>query len=679
MRRVCSSLLFVLLLISWGVADVRVAAQEAESEGLSARAAVVRPVAARNPEDATAAATTLDLNARPMALETLREVVPEVPGALPLARGSYGTFSSVSLRGTDLGHTVWLLGDVPLNGPDTGAFDISLLPVSQLASLEVYRGGAPVWLSQGSIGGAIRVVPRSGATTGAGLELGVGSFGLVQLRGEGQVRREGRRPLSLHTGLQATSSDGNFRYLDDRSTRLAANAGADDVTRRIRNADIADGTGLLHLRMGVARGHLDAIAYAIERVGGVPGAAGDANTFHARRRQRRGLIALAYTREKRLRGHRPYRVQLLASAQVEDRRLDDRYAEIGAGPSIATQTWLRGTARAAASYELTRFLEATGTLYYAGDRFETEEALRYLPFGPSTRHTQALAGELRLFGPLFGVRSELRGSVRGEWTQTSLETLQVGRAVKDDARAFSPVVRIATALSPLRYLTLRGSLGTGRRVPAISELFGDGATQKPNPRLVAERGRYIDAGLVITEAVGDVCLSTELNGFAQRIDDKILLVTTNQFESVAINQGRADIRGLELGLDVAYRARLRAVSAATLLDSENQLGLQLPRQPKLRLYGRIEGSWFPGPVVDRVTLFGTLDHVSTAYFDKANQSLRSPFSHVGFGASLALVDERLALSARVADVFDVRGQDFQRFPLPGRSFFFAISIREDES
>src|SRR5690606_7247765 len=131
-------------------------------EEYGASAKIKRPLAARNDEDATAAATTVDLTQRPMALESLRDVMPEVPGTTSRSQGGYGAFSGVSLRGTDLGQTVWLLGEIPLNGPDSGAFDMSLLPLPHLSSLEVYRGGAPVWFGQGSIGGVIRVVPRIG-------------------------------------------------------------------------------------------------------------------------------------------------------------------------------------------------------------------------------------------------------------------------------------------------------------------------------------------------------------------------------------------------------------------------------------------------------------------------------------------------------------------------------------
>ncbi len=645
-------------------------------DAFGARASVQRPLASRNEEDATAAATTVELRLRPMALETLREVVPEVPGALPLASGGYGSFSSVSLRGSDLGQTVWLLGDVPLNGPDSGAFDISLMPVSHIERLEVYRGGAPLWLSQGSIGGVVRIVPRQGHGTGGGAQLGVGSYGLYELRASGYVAGGTRREISLYSGVQATSSQGDFRYLDDRGTRFDA---ADDVNRRLHNAQVQDGAGLFHLRVAVGRGHLDSVFYGFERTGGVPGAAGYGNARYTRRHLRRGMLTSAYTFERSRARQRLIRFQLLASAQAEDRKLDDPYAELGlGGPTALAQTWWRGYGRAAGSVAILPFVEATGTLSYAGDHFEQHDVRGPSPAGPSTRASRAAAGELRAFGRVFGLRGELRGALRGEWTRSSFETWRVGREVHQTESQRSGVYRMAAALEPLAGLSVRGALGSGRRIPSIVELFGDGGTLKPNPALVPERGRYVDAGLVFSGSLGQACASLEANAFLQHVDHKIVYITTTQSQSTAVNLGRADVRGVELGADASYRRTLRLVGSSTLLQTEGDHGLQLPRQPKARFYARLEGSVFPGSSVDRVTWFGTLDHVSTAYFDTANEVPRPPFTHVGLGAAVALMGERVELSARVADLLDARGQDYQRFPLPGRFFAFSVSIREEK-
>jgi iron complex outermembrane receptor protein len=218
----------------------------------------------------------------------------------------------------------------------------------------------------------------------------------------------------------------------------------------------------------------------------------------------------------------------------------------------------------------------------------------------------------------------------------------------------------------------------------MGELFGDGGAQKSNPELDPERGRYADGGVVWSDSFGPVCIVFEGNGFLSRVDDKIVLVTTNQGQSKAENYGHADVRGVELGGDLSYLRTLRVVSAATFMEtsgkttnSPNEKARQLPRQPKLRAYARAEASAEFPRLVDRLTLFASVNHDSTAYYDKANESLRAPQTFLEVGSVLALYDGRVELSARVTDLLDTRGQDFLGFPLPGRAFFVMFSYREE--
>lgn len=644
-----------------------------------AHARAVRPLAARNSEDATAAATTVDLTNRPLALETLRDVMPEVPGAIAVSSGGVGAFSSVSLRGADLAQTVWVLGDVPLNGPDSGAFDMSVLPLSQLASLEVYRGGAPVWLSQGSIGGVIRVLPREAEGTGASAQAGTGSFGLYQARANSYVVQRGRRPVSLFTGVQVTHAENNYRYIDDQATGLGSNRGEDDVERSLRNAQVLDASGLVHMRVGMGKGHVDVTALGLERLGGVPGTGGlSSNAVYPRRALTRGLVSLAYTREGRGNLGRRYRLQALANAQGEQRKLSDPYGELNLGGRRALQQELgRVFGRLATSFELSRVLETTLSANYARDAFDDHDARRSRTYGPSQRHTQAIAGELRLFGSVLSMRSELRGSVRGEFTQTGLRTFHVDEVRDESQSRKTQAYRLAGLLEPVRGVSVRAAMGTGSRVPSIPELFGDGERALPNTRLDAERGRYMDAGVVFRRSLRNAgSLMLEAQGFWSDTDRKIVLVSLDSHRTMAMNMGQAKVLGAEFGAEFTYRDVLRFVGAATLMDSQNELARQLPRQPKLRTYGRLQGTLRFQSAIESVTLFASAAHVSTAYYDIANTALRPPQTHLGLGAALGFWQQRAELLLRVADLLDARGQDYQRLPLPGRFVGVSLSVKE---
>jgi len=185
--------------------------------------------------------------------------------------------------------------------------------------------------------------------------------------------------------------------------------------------------------------------------------------------------------------------------------------------------------------------------------------------------------------------------------------------------------------------------------------------------------------VVLSQAFGPTCVVIEANGYASWVDDKIIwLINQAANTSRAANQGHAEVRGLELGGEASYLRALRLVGAATFMQTSTDVpGKQLPGQPKLRAHARLEGSLFFTRVVNRLSGFGSVDHMSTAFFDQANLLLRVPRTLVGFGASLSFWAERLEVAARVSDVFDVRGQDYLGFPLPGRSFALTASLKED--
>jgi outer membrane cobalamin receptor len=165
-----------------------------------ASADVRRPLAASNREDATASGTEIEARERPAAHETVSDLLLEIPGSRSFRTGALGSFTSASLRGAEVEHTVVLFGELPISSADAGAFNLSTIPVSALDRVVVYRGGAPVWLSQGAIGGVIQLVPRSAIGTALSGTATAGSLGTYGLSLESAVvPKSDRLPSFLAT------------------------------------------------------------------------------------------------------------------------------------------------------------------------------------------------------------------------------------------------------------------------------------------------------------------------------------------------------------------------------------------------------------------------------------------------------------------------------------------------
>lgn len=637
--------------------------------GYGAHARIRAPIAATASEDATASGTALAVESRMSALESVAEVIADAPGARVESTGGLGAFSGVALRGAGLAHTTVLLGDIPLSTPDAGAFDLSLVPLESLESVEIYRGGAPVWWSDGAIGGVVRLVPRRAKQRFLQARAGAGSFGRAELSATSSLVLDGGALLS-HVGFQRADND--YPYPEDGQTAFVP---GDDTTLEQRNARIDAGHGLVHASADVLGGRLDAVATAHGRTEGIPGPLA-APTARTRRKLVRALGALAYTREGRARGgERAYRVQALASASYQNNRLTDD-GELGISRLVASDDdWSRAYARVAGSVAAAAFLEPTVVLSVARDDYRPEDPLAFSnPPRPSGRSTQAVAFEPRVHGELGGVALELRPSVRGQWTQASIWVSDgppgaQAREQRDEAFA---TYRVAGVIAPVRALALSASLSTGVRVPSLLELFGDRVYQTPNLDLRPERSRSLDVSAVLKGRAGALAGSAELRGFALSIDDLISYVRNAQHTVRAENLDSAEVLGIEAGLRGALGRHLALHAAATALRTRNQFGREVPLRAPLLAQARPELSLFPA-FADRVALFAEVEHTAFMYLDDSNLTSLPGRTIFSAGALVELIAERLTISARLYNITDRLATDVVSRPLPGRQLLVAVS------
>jgi outer membrane cobalamin receptor len=643
-------------------------AQDGESYGAHAR--IRAPVAATSSEDATASGTALQVETRVSALESVADVLADAPGVRIESTGGFGSFTGVTLRGAELAHTTVLLGDIPLNTPDTGAFDLSLVPLEALEAVEIYRGGAPIWWSDGAIGGVVRLVPKRAKHGYLQARAGAGSFGHFELSGTSSLMLEGGSVLSV---VGYARADNDYSYPDDNQTRFTDD---DDTTLEQQNAEIDTGNGLMHASIDALGGRVDVVATGHGRVEGVPGPLA-APTDHVSRKLVRVLGALAYTREGLAKdGSRSYRVQALASASHQKNQLTDLDSELGLTRARATDDdWSRAYGRLAGSVAATSFLEPTVVLSAARDDYEPENPLDHsVPSRPSGRSTQAAAFELRLHGRAGDAQLELRPSVRGQWTQASIwmaEDSLESRRYEDRDEALA-TYRIAGLVAPLPALTLSASYSTGARVPSILELFGDRVSIERSLELKAERSRAADVSAVLKGRAGSVRGSIELRGFVLFIDDLINYVRTSQYAVRAENTASGEILGVELGMTGAVGRHFALYASGTAMRTRNQFDREVPLRPPLLAQVRPEVSLFPS-FADRIALFAEIEHTSFMYLDPTNRTLLEARTLFGVGGMVELFSQSLTLSARIQNLTDQAATDVLSRPLPGVRALFSVS------
>ena len=91
----------------------------------------------------------------------LPEYLDMVPGLHVERRGGEGQYSTVTMRGSSSAQVNIYVDGVPQNLGVDGALDLSLIPMSNVARIEIYRGYVPARFSGAPIGG-IRTTTSSG-------------------------------------------------------------------------------------------------------------------------------------------------------------------------------------------------------------------------------------------------------------------------------------------------------------------------------------------------------------------------------------------------------------------------------------------------------------------------------------------------------------------------------------
>lgn len=630
---------------------------ETDRDGIEVRAVVhAAPIPMTNTLDATASGTSVDVADPIAAGRTVSEALFEVPGAHVVQTGHRGSFSSVTLRGTELGHTTVLLGDTPISSPDLGAFDFSLIPLQAFERLEVYRGGAPAYLNAGAIGGVVRLVPAEGGDDHVTVRASAGSFRSYGLTTNIALTRGASR---IYSSVGVDQSCGCFPFVNDGGTGLTDE---DDRVERRKNADHRGAHGFAMVNHALGPGtELSFVGLGTLRDAGAPGA-GASFALHARQQDAQAMGSLSLT--QRLPGAR---IAATVGAGTHRRQFDDRFGEIGLGREQSDDRTTFIHARLALEGRIASFLK--GTMVTQSDWITFTPDNRLGPNAPtSERQTTSATGELMLHGGLAGMRWALRPSLRVEHSDTESLALEYGQTRDFGQTRTDPTLRVGGVFSPLSFISLVASAFTGHRLPSVLELFGDRNTLIANPELTPEHGQGYDVGVIVSDPHwDDIKGLVELRAFRLHIKDLIRYRATSQYQAVAENVHEGRIEGLEAGARITAFDAVRASGNLTLLDTDNGRGQDLNWRPGLEARGQLEALLGPFLPVDEVHAFVETVYRSSFFHDAANLVEMPSRTWVNVGTRVRAFSG-FGVNLTLRDVFNAQGQDYVGYPLPGRRF-----------
>ena len=627
---------------------------------------------------------------------SMAEVLARTVGVSVRSLGGLGSFSSMSVRGAAPGHTAVLVDGVPLSRLASASVDLSRFALTSFSELTLYRGGAPVELGSGALGGALNLETRVGpAPPGQRLSVaaGAGSFGARH----GRARWLGGHARGgYHLSLGYAGATGDFSYFNDNGTNLDP---GDDafVTRQNNGYDRVDAVARYRTRHGdltVEGGG----RWSLSRQG-IPGSA----SVQSQRTSLATVSQLLDARATRQRLLGSPRLMGRASAflDLSWQHYQDLADEIGVGAqdrrytTVAAGASGRVTADAGPGHVLSAGIEAQLDVFRERDALAGAgedrggHGLR-TGLGLTLADEWALGAEERVI---------VRPAVRLDWLRTVPIEDRNTPLAGDDALAprndlfLGP--RLAARVRLVPGLAAKASAGRYFRAPTAMELFGDRGFVVGNPALRAETGMSADAGLVLAPAhrVGPLDrVHVEAAAFALWPRDTIAFVTTSGLASVARNLGNARIRGVEAGASFRLARSLTVSGNYTFLMTRQDSpilsydGKPLPNRPRHQVHGRLDAARELG---GRLLSLWTDVAVTTGnMLDAAGLSQVPARQLVGAGIKLEVVPG-LLVSLKGKNLLDQRVEqivldppprpdltrvpravaDFFGYPLPGRAFY----------
>jgi vitamin B12 transporter len=497
------------------------------------------------------------------------DALESVLGLSTVRNGGPGATASVSIRGANSEHTLFLLDGLELNDPinPSRSYDISHLPLSQVERIEILRGPQGLLYGSDALGGVVNIITR--ASQGRPhLTLTSSADTLRSVAADAAVAGSGAKTeysLALFhertAGISAASSAyaGNEERDGYRDLSLAA---------RLGYAPRPGSRFTLTVRAAQARTELDNFGGP---GGDDPNSVQDYGSLLVRG-QYRGL-----TRNGRWE-------RTLSLSWLGARR--DNANGIDAAHPDERDEGLYRSGMFKLDWQNNLFLRPSHTLT-AGLEVEEEtgrsEYVSESAYGPyESSFPSARAGSAGVY-------------LLDHWEIRDRFFITAGVRADRHSRAGTAVTfRVAPAFVIAATGTrLKATLGTGFKSPSLYQLFAPPTSFGPvgDPLLRPERALGWDAGVEQTLPGGHVLV--DLTWFENTFHDLV------DFDYAAgyVNIGRARTKGLEVSAEarLAAGARLRA-SYTRLSARDTEAGTDLLRRPRdkfsaeagVRLFGRFD-------------------------------------------------------------------------------------------
>lgn len=599
---------------------------------------------------------------------SLPEVMEQEVGVQMRASGGVGSLSTVVLRGASSEQVVVYLDGVPLNDASGGPVDLSLIPISSIERIEIYRGSTPLALGNPSIGGAVNIITRRSEESAiekdgvsSQLSASVASFHTYKLSGNSSLSHKRDDLLLTASYLQ---SENDFSFVNDNGTQFNP---ADD-REEDRNND-----GVKQLALLTSWKHQINAQYDTElkldlsdRKKEIPSVTNSASVQTMLDTQQYNLLG-------QLNAHDVWSENINLNVKLfatrKDEVFDDSLAEAGFfGQHKESVTAKAGTQiYAEINQQKTQWKLLTGL---SRETYDTESSLALVESGTSSRGQLEVSVEnvsyfdqsrliLNLVVRYQAIYDELAP------VSDSFGTITPG--AENSYKFLNPQMGVKYRFNNHTYVT--ANAGLYERVPSFFELFGGDGLLLGEPDLNPERSFNTDIGFTYTWYRPYSWIhNTEVYAgiFYSRIEDLIVRIYNGAGLGVPENISDAVIEGFESTVKVVP-AKNHAVNVnISLIDSINKSDV-----------GSFDGEILPGYYQQSVSLryaysinrwlFSTeADIKRNMYYDRSNLLEGDDINSINLAVRRYF--QHANIDFRINNILDENIQYLRNRPTPGINF-----------
>jgi outer membrane cobalamin receptor len=579
--------------------------------------------------------------------KTAADVLRNLNGASIKDYGAVGGTKNVTFRGLSTENVSLLINGNPINDPQYGSMDLSLLPLDAVDRMEISYGGSSALYGGNALGGVVNIITRRASNdVHARIHGEGGSFGARRATAELQGRFSG---VGMLAGVSRETGNDFFPFAWHRQNQS-------DTTLYRRNADYKRTNIFMNSDYQLAEGFaLNASIQYVKFERGVPGSIAYPSPARENDDVFRTLFGSKFYLNK----------NLIFSFNGIYNHSNEIYRE----PIDYIPTDLLYHSR---SYLINSQIEWSpvtwdrllGGAEYGEGRLDVDGISWGSPFFMNPARVQKSVY----------LSNEIINQNESEWFNR-ISLYQTGRYdyysdVKENA--FSPKLGVNLQINKQYNVHIRSSWGKNFRVPTFNDLY---YPMYSNPHVTPEHSTAFDAGVVgnIEQWGGQTLQVTYFD-----------IVTKNKIVYAAdykpYNIGKAKNSGIEIRYDYhSLDGKVEAYFGFTLIDAikvnrasqtDSTYEKQLPYVPKsLGAFGLSVETY-----IGRININQSITSVRYTNSDNSNSLPAYMLTDVNIAKKISLPYIQLTLRCAVSNIFDADYQAVEGYPTYGRAYKAGISV-----